>query len=230
MNITVLPSNLARVRDEIASVQGREGRTQDVRILAVTKGYPPAAVQAAISGGIAWVGENRVQEALAKQDELGPVSCAWHLIGHLQTNKARFVPRRFAMVHSVDSLRVVRALGEAVERVDAPALPILIQVNVSGETQKSGSPMAEAEDLVGSAAEIPGLQLRGLMTMAPLTDDEGHQRRVFAELSRLRDRIATSGPALPELSMGMSGDYRAAVAEGATIVRLGTALFGERTR
>ena len=134
------------------------------------------------------------------------------------------------MVHSVDSLRVVQALGGAVERSDAQALPILIQVNVSGETQKNGCPMAEAEDLVGSAAEIPGLRLRGLMTMTPLTDDEGLQRKVFAELSRLRDRIATSGPALPELSMGMSGDYRAAVAEGATILRLGTVLFGERTK
>ena len=230
MNLTVLPTNLARVRDEIASVQGREGRTQDVRIVAVTKGYPAAAVRAAISAGIAYVGENRVQEALAKQDELGPVPCAWHLIGHLQTNKAKSVPGRFAMVHSADSLRVVQSLGGAVERSDAPALPILIQVNVSGETQKNGCPMAEAEDLVGSAAELPGLQLRGLMTMAPLTDDEGLQRRVFAELSRLRDRIATSGPALPELSMGMSSDYRAAVAEGATILRLGTVLFGERSR
>jgi pyridoxal phosphate enzyme (YggS family) len=226
MTFAALPANLARVREAIAAVQAVEGITGDVRVVAVTKGHPPEAVRAALGVGLADVGENRVQEALVKQDAVvEPVR--WHLIGHLQTNKARAVAGRFAMVHSVDSVRVAEALGAAAGRAGV-RMPVLVQVNVAGEAQKSGCAPEEAARVVARAAEVGGLDVVGLMTMAPFTEDEAVQHRVFAGLRRLRDAIREPGRPLPELSMGMSGDFRAAVAEGATILRLGTVLFGER--
>jgi len=229
MDHDVLARNLARVREEIAQVQAREGLAGDVRIVAVTKGHPAGTARLAAEAGLEELGENRVQEAVAKQDLLGALSVRWHLIGHLQTNKARFVPGRFAMVHSVDGVRVAEALDHAVRgRAPGARLPVLIQVNVAREEQKSGCTPAAAPDLVGRVAALAGLSPEGLMTMAPLTDDEAVQRRVFADLRRLRDEIASERTPLPQLSMGMSGDYRAAVAEGATILRLGTVLFGDR--
>ncbi|MDH3570354.1 MAG: YggS family pyridoxal phosphate-dependent enzyme, partial [Gemmatimonadota bacterium] len=179
--------------------------------------------------GLRDLGENRVQEALGKLDALADLDASWHLIGHLQTNKAKHVPGRFAMVHSIDSLRVAEALEQAMaRRAPGTPLPVLLQVNVAGERQKGGCAPEEATALLEGIAGMPHLALRGLMTMAPFTDDESDQRRAFAGLRRLRDALATRGHDLTELSMGMSGDYRAAVAEGATILRLGTVLFGER--
>ena len=230
MTFAALRDNLARVQDEIARVQSREGLRQPVRIVAVTKGHPADAVRAAAEVGLADIGENRVQEALRKQEELGTLAVRWHLIGHLQSNKAKYVPARFTLVHSVDSLRVAEALQRAVDRRDATGGPleILLQVNVAGESTKSGCEPGALPELVERVGALPGLCVRGLMTMAPFVDDERVQRRVFAALRELRDRAVTLGHAMPELSMGMSGDYRAAVAEGATLVRLGTTLFGER--
>jgi pyridoxal phosphate enzyme (YggS family) len=239
MDFASLPGNLARVREEIARVQSREGIGGAVRIVAVTKGHPVAAVAAAFAAGLTDVGENRVQEALDKVAQAGTVPVTWHLIGHLQTNKARHVPGRFGWVHSVDSIRVGDALARAVAMCNEIALPrppspsivrlkVLVQVNVAGEEQKSGCPPPAAGDIARHVAGLPELELMGLMTMAPLTDDERAQRRVFAGLRLLRDQLAGDGLRLPELSMGMSGDYRAAVAEGATMLRLGTVLFGER--
>ncbi len=228
MGFAVLPGNLARVREEIARVQAREGLRGTVRIVAVTKGHPVNAVRAALEAGVPDVGESRVQEALAKQEALTGLPVVWHLVGHVQTNKAKHVAGRFAMVHSVDSLRVADALARAVDRAGAPVLGVLLQVNVSAEAQKSGCAPPAAAEIAGHIAAQPQLRLGGLMTIAPLTDDEGTQRAVFGRLRELRDRLAGAGRALPELSMGMSGDYRAAVAEGATMVRLGTVLFGER--
>jgi hypothetical protein len=229
MDFGALPGRLARVREDIARIRAREGVAQEVRIVAVTKGHPPAAVRAACAVGLRDVGESRVQEALEKQDALTGVPVHWHLVGHLQTNKARFVPGRFVLVHSVDSLRVAEALDRAVARhADGATLPVLLQVNVAREPQKSGCDPADAEALAAGIAALGRLRLDGLMTIAPLTDDERVQRSVFAELRALRDRLALSGLRLPELSMGMSGDYPAAVAEGATLLRLGTVLFGER--
>jgi pyridoxal phosphate enzyme (YggS family) len=186
------------------------------------------AVRAALDAGLPDVGENRVQEALDKQDAAGGIPVTWHLIGHLQTNKAKHVPGRFGWVHSVDSVRVAEALGRAVALAGAGPLKVLIQVNLAGEAQKSGCDPAVAGEIAGRAAELAGLELAGLMTMAPLTDDERVQRRVFGELRRLRESLERQGCRLPELSMGMSGDYPAAVAEGATMLRLGTVLLGER--
>lgn len=228
MDLAALPGNLARVREAIADVQAREGLRGEVRIVAVTKGHPPEAVRAALAAGLPDVGENRVQEAIAKQACLSGVPVRWHLVGHLQTNKAKLVPGRFVLVHSVDSLRVAEALSQAVERHGGGRLPVLVQVNVAREPQKSGCAPEEAEAVAAAVVGRPALELRGLMAMAPLTDDERVQRRVFAGLRAVRDRLEASGYRLPELSMGMSGDFRAAVAEGATILRLGTVLFGER--
>lgn len=229
MSFEALPDNLTRVRDAIARVQAREGITaRPIRIVAVTKGHGPEAVRAAHRAGLEDVGENRVQEALGKHAELEDLAVTWHLIGHLQTNKAKHVPGCFAMVHSVDSERLAGALERAVEGA-AGTLPVLMQVNVSGEAQKSGC-MPERAEVVGDAiAAAPHLELRGLMTMAPFVSDTTIQRRVFASLRDLRDRLESQGHRLPELSMGMSGDYEAAVAEGATMLRLGTVLFGERS-
>lgn len=231
MNVAAVRENLARVREAIATVQAREGLTGAVEIIGVTKGHPAAAVSLAVEAGLDAVGENRVQEALAKQEELSRVSVDWHLIGHLQTNKARQVPGRFAMVHSVDSIRVAEALDRAARRIpDIPPLPVLLQVNVAREVQKNGCAPEEAAEVAGAVSAAGSLSLQGLMTMAPFTDNEGEQRGVFAALRNLRDDLMARGLELPELSMGMSGDYLAAVAEGATMVRLGTVLFGERVR
>ena len=173
-----------------------------------------------------------MQEALGKQHVTHEVSLDWHLIGHLQSNKAKFVPGRFRLVHSVDSVRLADALQRAGEKPAAPEDPMdaLIQVNVAGEEQKSG---CQPEDVSHIAEHVKGcsmLKLVGLMTMAPFTDDERVQRKVFKSLRGLRDRLQENGIDAAELSMGMSGDFRAAVAEGATILRLGTVLFGERRR
>lgn len=226
MTVAEVRTNLARVRDEIASVQAAEGLHDDVVIVAVTKGHPADVVDVVRAAGVLDVGENRMQEALEKQDAVAP-GLRWHLIGHLQTNKAKFVPGRFAIVHSVDSPRVVDALADAVATAEADPLPILVQVNVAGEEQKYGCAVDDVEAVVRRARAASGLVLRGLMTIAPYTDDERVQRATFRGLRELRDRLGGRA-ALPELSMGMSGDFRAAVAEGATMVRLGTVLFGLR--
>jgi pyridoxal phosphate enzyme (YggS family) len=230
MEFAALPQRLARVREEIARVQAREGLWGEVRIVAVTKGHPAAAVAAAARSGLGDVGENRVQEALEKQDAARDVPVVWHLIGHLQTNKAKFVPGRFGWVHSVDSTRVADALARALAaRNPGEVLRVLVQVNVAGEAQKSGCDPEAAGEIASHVSRLAGLELAGLMTMAPLTADERRQRAVFAALRRLREDLERQGLKLPELSMGMSADYPAAVAEGATILRLGTVLFGERS-
>ncbi len=233
MNFPALRDNLARIRDEIAAVQAAEGVSQSVRIIAVTKGHPPDAVRAAASVGLTEVGENRVQEAIQKQEQLGAVPVTWHLIGHLQTNKARFVPGRFALVHSVDSQRVAEALVRAMHREEAgrtglPPLPVLVQVNVAGESEKAGCAPEVVRDLVEWIRQQPTLAFQGLMTMAPFTDDELVQRKTFRGARQLGEQLEAHGIPCPDLSMGMSGDFRVAVAEGATLLRLGTILFGPR--
>jgi PLP dependent protein len=198
-----------------------------VTIVAVTKGFGTDAIHAALAAGLADIGENRVQEALQKQDALhGQPGIRWHLIGHLQRNKAKLVPGRFELVHSIDSLDLAREL----DRRASAAVRVLLQVNVAGESQKSGCTPQEARALARQIAALGQLRLEGLMTLAPLTDDVDVQRRTFRGLRLLRDTIKEDGVWLPTLSMGMSGDYATAVAEGATMIRLGTALFGPRER
>ena len=225
MALEALPERLAQVRAEIARLA-----PQPVTIVAVTKGFGTDAVRAARDAGLADIGENRVQEALQKQEELGAgnqeLGIRWHLIGHLQRNKAKVVPGRFELVHSVDSIELATELER---RAQAP-LRVLLQVNVARESQKSGCTVEAALGLARQVAAFEHLRLEGLMTMAPFTDDVDVQRRTFRGLRVLRDRIKEEeGVWLPTLSMGMSGDYASAVAEGATVIRLGTVLFGPRT-
>jgi pyridoxal phosphate enzyme (YggS family) len=221
--------NLARVREEIERVQAAEGVRGPITIVAVTKGHGLDVVRAALAAGLADLGENRVQEGARKIDELGDVAARWHLIGHLQTNKAKHVPGAFHLVHSVDSVKIVTALDRAVERAAGTELRVLVQVNVAGEAQKSGCRPEELPEIASAVSASAFLRLEGLMTMAPWTDDERVQRAAFGTLRGLRDDLAAQGQNVPVLSMGMSGDFRAAVAEGATLLRLGTVLFGERS-
>lgn len=233
MDFALVRDNLAWVRDEIDRIRCAEGGADAVQIIAVTKGHPAGTVRAAAQAGIGDIGENRVQEALAKREAVADVPVRWHLVGHLQSNKARFVPGNFSVVHSVDSLKVAEALGRAVRRRESEGaglepLGVLLQVNVARAEQKSGCAPERVEEVAHQVAALPELRLMGLMAMAPFTDDERVQRAAFGGLRALRDRLVSNGLAVRELSMGMSGDFRAAVAEGATMVRLGTVLFGER--
>ncbi len=228
MDFGALPERLAHVRVEIARRQAASGWSHPVTIVAVTKGFGLEAVEAALAAGLTDLGENRVQEAVAKIDTPVGRRATWHLIGHLQRNKAKDVPGRFGLVHSLDSA----ALAEELDRRAAThgaTVRALLQVNVAGETQKSGCAPAEAAGLAKRVAGLPHLALEGLMTIAPLTDDEAAQRRTFRGLRELRDALKEDGLWLPTLSMGMSGDYGVAIEEGATVIRVGTALFGSRT-
>jgi PLP dependent protein len=225
MTYAALPERLAQVRAEIARRQAARGHGHPVTIVAVTKGFGLEAVEAALAAGLTDLGENRVQEALEKTDTEVGRRAAWHLIGHLQRNKAKLVPGRFVMVQSVDSLRLAEELDRRAEDV---TLRALVQVNVAGESQKSGCTVEEAPALARAMAGLARVKLEGLMTLAPFTDDTDMQRRTFRGLRVLRDRLQEEGLWLPTLSMGMSADYGTAVEEGATVIRLGTVLFGPR--
>src|SRR5438552_1493794 len=227
MDFGALPERLAHVRAEIARRQAAAGRTDPVTIVAVTKGFGLEAVEAALAAGLADVGENRVQEALEKLDTPVGRRAKWHLVGHLQRNKAKHVAGRFALIHSLDSADLAdeldrRAAGRGVTQ------RVLLQVNVAGEAQKSGCAPGDAPALARRIAALPHLALEGLMTIAPFTADEELQRGAFRALRALRDVLKEEGLWLPTLSMGMSADYGTAVEEGATVIRLGTVLFGPR--
>jgi PLP dependent protein len=228
MDFRALPERLAQVRAEIVRRQASVGWTHPVTLVAVTKGFGLDAIAAARAAGLTDLGENRVQEAIEKIDAPAGRGAAWHMIGHLQRNKARYVPGRFALVHSVDSEPLAAELERRAAEQDV-TLRVLLQVNVAGETQKSGCEPAEAPALARALAGHPHLKLEGLMTVAPLTEDGAVQRRTFRALRVLRDALQGEGLWLPALSMGMSADYGIALEEGATMLRLGTALFGSRT-
>ena len=225
MDFQALPDRLARVRESVAKHQAAGGWSHPVRIVAVTKTHGPEAVRAALAAGLEDVGENRVQEALEKQDALRGVPVLWHLIGTLQRNKARHAAGRFTLIHSVDRADLGVELDR---RVSAGLQPVLVQVNCSDEPQKGGVEPEGLPALLDALAGLPRLELRGLMTMSELTEDAAVQRRAFRRLRELRDAAERAGHRLPELSMGMSGDYPVAIEEGATMIRLGTILFGER--
>ena len=222
-----LAERLAEVRGRIEQAKARGGRGQRVTIVAVTKTHGADAARAAKGCGIEDVGENKVQEALPKIDAAGVV-LRWHLIGHLQRNKAKWADR-FALVHSIDSAR----LGEAVAAAGAArgkAVAVLVQVNVSGEASKTGVASAAVRQLADTLGRLRGIDVLGVMTMAPFDADERVLRNTFAGARAALDVVRAAGHAQAvELSMGMSGDYEIAVEEGATIVRLGTVLFGART-
>ena len=226
MDFPALPGSLARVRDTVARHQAIVGWTHPVRIVAVTKTHGPEAIRAALAAGLADVGENRVQEAQEKQAALGDVAVSWHLIGTLQRNKARHAAGRFALIHSLDREDLAAELDRRVAPEQRQA--ILVQVNCSDEPQKGGVEPAGLPALLDGLGRFGRLEVRGLMTMSALTDDVVEQRRAFRRLRDLRDAEERRGHRLPELSMGMSSDYPVAVEEGATMVRLGTVLFGDR--
>jgi PLP dependent protein len=219
--------HLEAVRGRIGQAAERAGRDPSlVRIVAVTKAHPIGAVREAAAEGLLDIGENRVQEALAKQEEWPDAPVHWHLIGHLQRNKAKLAAGRFALIHSLDSLRLADALEHAAAAKNL-VQDVLVQVNVAREPQKDGAAPEEVDALVAYAAAHAHLRLLGLMTIAPLTDDGAVIRRTFRGLRELASHLppATSDPVL---SMGMSADFEIAVEEGATLLRLGTILFGER--
>ncbi|HOX21192.1 MAG TPA: YggS family pyridoxal phosphate-dependent enzyme [Gemmatimonadales bacterium] len=226
MTFPDLPHRLASVRERISAAQARTGQEQSVTIIAVTKTFGPDAVQAAVEAGVRSIGENRVQEALDKQDALPGLTVEWHLIGTLQQNKARRAAGRFALIHSVDRMALAQELDRRVPEGGRQA--VLLQVNCSGEPQKGGVEPGELPALLEAVRGCTRLEVRGLMTMAELTDDPRRQRAAFRMLRELRDAAIAAGHDLPELSMGMSSDFEVAVEEGATMVRLGTILFGGR--
>jgi hypothetical protein len=229
MEFPDLPSRLAQVREAVARHQQIGGWSHPVRVVAVTKGHGPEAVRAAAAAGLDDVGENRVQEGLAKQEAVGSVPVTWHLIGSLQRNKARQAVGRFALIHSVDRPDLAAELDRrAASGPDRQR--VLVQVNCSDEPQKGGVEPSGLVPLLEELAQLGHLEVAGLMTMSALTEDRAEQRRAFRRLRELRDGGERAGYRLPELSMGMSGDYTTAVEEGATMVRLGTILFGERAR
>jgi PLP dependent protein len=222
--------NIRRIREVMAEAARRSGRPASaIRLMAVTKTVDDGRILAAMRAGVEIIGENYVQEAKRKIDTLGKAS-EWHLIGRLQTNKAKYAVRLFDMIHSVDRPELAIELDRRA-RADGRVVPILIEVNVSGEESKSGVPLNSALDLIRLAAPLENLSIRGLMTMPPWFDDPEESRPYFRALRELRNRIA--GEAIPriemrELSMGMTDDYVVAIEEGATIVRIGRGIFGER--
>ena len=219
-------ARLAAVRDRIARAAGRTGRDPaTVRLVLASKTQPPEALRAAYAAGACEFGENYVQEAAVKQAALADLEgLRWHLIGHLQTNKAREAANRFALIHGMDSARLARALGRA---RPTPRVPVLIEVNLGGEASKSGVAPDAAERLVEDARAT--VEILGLMTIPPPAPAPERERGHFAALRAMRDRLAAAtGLALSELSMGMTDDFEAAIEEGATIVRVGRAIFGIR--
>jgi pyridoxal phosphate enzyme (YggS family) len=223
-----IPDNLAKVRRAISEAERAAGRPDgSVQLVAVTKTHSVDVIQEAIDAGHLIFGENRVQEARAKIPELSS-RVQWHLIGHLQSNKVRVALPLFQLVHGVDSVELLADIDRiAAELGLFPR--VLLQVNVAGEASKFGFSPAKLVEQVETIAACERANIEGLMTIPPLAPSAEHSRPYFVALRELRDRLAReSGFALPELSMGMSGDYRVAIAEGATIVRVGTAIFGER--
>ena len=197
-----------------------------VRVVAVTKGQPVEAVRVALDVGLRDIGESRVQEAAAKRDQLGGSDAVWHMIGHVQRNKAKTAAALFDVVHSVDSAAVGRALGR--QRAGEAALRILLEVDATGIATRTGVPAAQAGGVLAELLALDGIEVVGLMTIAP-PGDPATAERCFAAVAALRDALSHAhGVPLAELSMGMSDDFEAAVAQGATLVRLGRGLFGER--
>jgi pyridoxal phosphate enzyme (YggS family) len=235
LDAAAIAANLEAVRARIARAAEASGRPADaVRLVAVSKTFGLDAIRAAIAAGQRDFGENRVQEALPKIEALsaGHPDVRWHLIGHLQSNKARKAGRPFDAIHSVDSLDLLRRLDEAAaEGRRHPS--VFVQVDLAGEATKFGAPPDEARANVRAALDAQAVRLAGLMTLPPYYDDAIAARPVFARLRAFRDQLVAGGaPAaqLAELSMGMSHDFEAAIAEGATIVRVGSAIFGARTK
>lgn len=224
----MIAQRYAEIRERVERACARVGRDpHDVTIIGVTKTKPAATVREAAEAGIGDVGENYAQELAAKHEELGDI-VRWHYIGSLQRNKVKLVAPYVAMIHAVDSERLGAEIDRHAEQLGR-RIPVLLQVNTSGEESKHGVAPEEATELARALTALPGLELRGLMTLAAFLDDPEQVRPMFRLLRLTRDRIETElGISLPELSMGMTNDFEVAVEEGATMVRVGTAIFGAR--
>lgn len=222
-----LTSRLAAVQARMRAAAERSGRRiEDVRLVAVTKGVDPERIGEALALGIVDLGENRIQEALPKIAALGPAP-RWHLVGHLQRNKVGRAIEAFALIHSVDSVRLTEEIARRAG-VLGRDIPVLLQVNVAGEPGKHGFAPEEVRDAARRIAGSPGVRVRGLMTIAPLADDPETVRPIFRRLRRLGEVVRAEVPDADGLSMGMSQDYEVAIEEGATLIRVGRAIFGGR--
>jgi pyridoxal phosphate enzyme (YggS family) len=226
-----ISENIAAVRQRIAAAAAAAGRDpQSVRLLAVSKTFSADHVRAAYAAGQRDFGENKVQEALQKVEATAELSIRWHLIGHLQSNKARRAASAFAAIHAIDSVDLLRRVDQAAAEAGA-APDLYVQVDLAGEETKFGAPEAEVPGIVRAALECRAARLRGLMLLPPWFDDAEQARPYFRRLRLLRDRLVEDGMPLSrlgDLSMGMSHDFEVAIQEGATLVRVGTAIFGKR--
>ncbi len=224
-----IKENLESVKSGISEAAAQSGRREsDIRLIAVTKTYGTDAINEAIDCGVTDIGENRVQEILEKYESVKPVR--WHLIGHLQKNKVKYIIDKVEMIHSVDSVELACEINRRAEKIDK-VQKILIEVNVSGEESKFGVRAEECADICLAISELEHVKICGLMTVAPYTDDENTLREVFGGLKRLSleiDAKNIDGVSMTELSMGMTNDYKLAAAEGSTMVRVGTGIFGAR--
>ena len=227
-----LAERLAGVRAQLAAAAAKAGRrAEEVTLIAISKTHPAAVVRHIIELGAADVGENRVQEAEEKITEVGRDKVRWHLVGHLQANKARRAVQLFDVIHSLDSLELARRLDRLCDEEGRERLSVLVQVDLGHEETKSGIDEGELTELVAELKSLKGLQLVGLMTLPPFFDDPEQGRPFFRRLRELRDELAVQGAfgdRKGELSMGMTNDFEVAIEEGATMVRIGTAIFGQR--
>lgn len=223
-----ISNNLINIHSRIQDAAHRVGRqVSDVRLVAVSKTYPPAVIQEAWNAGQHVFGENRVQDALPKIAEL-PAEAEWHFIGHLQSNKIRKALPAFTLIHGVDNLELAQQINRIAGEMGLTA-NILLEINVSGEASKFGFSPTDLRQNLEDLLCLPNIGINGLMTMAPYSEDPETARPVFSKLRILRDELAAkTGQALRELSMGMSGDFEVGIEEGATIVRIGSSIFGHR--
>ncbi|MCX7818643.1 MAG: YggS family pyridoxal phosphate-dependent enzyme [Kiritimatiellae bacterium] len=227
-DLASIADRVARVRERIERACAAAGRrSEEITLVAVAKTHPPEAVAAAAAAGVRVIGENRVQEAAAKLP-LCPAHLEWHLVGHLQSNKVRPALRLFSMLHSVDSIPLLRRVDQ-IAAEEGRRIRVLLEVNVAGERSKFGFPPDAVAEAVREANRLPRIELAGLMTVPPICRDPEDVRPFFRALRELRDRCTQQcGTPLPELSMGMSADFEVAIAEGATMIRVGTDIFGPR--
>jgi pyridoxal phosphate enzyme (YggS family) len=229
--MTDIQHNWEKVQERAVRAAQRSSRNPDeINIVAVSKTFPGECIRSAVEAGVTTIGENRVQEAWQKYQKLGKIA-SWHLVGHLQTNKVKRALQIFDVIQSVDSLHLAEEISRRCEQMGRD-VEILLEVKTSDEPTKFGIAQDEAVEVAGRIAKLPHLKISGLMTMGKWTSNEREVRNCFQTLARLRDQINASGSlavSLPHLSMGMSGDFEWAIEEGATIVRIGTAIFGPRS-
>ncbi len=228
--MTTIAENLARVRERIEAAANRAGRDpQTIRLVAVTKTVEPERIWEALEAGAKTFGENYIQEAQKKIPLLGP-QASWHFIGHLQKNKAKYAVRLFELIHSVDGLDLAEELNRAAQK-EGKIQTILLQVDLGGEETKFGAPEETVIEICKKISALEGVRVKGLMTLPPFSDEPEDSRPYFKKLRLLRDRITELKIPrifMEELSMGISGDFEVAIEEGATFVRVGTAIFGPR--